>query len=350
MSDAVLVREESPYKRQRTLEETWAMPTRRDTVATSRATPDDAAVESRASSETVCVDLFCGCGGWSMGAKAAGHRVVLAIDDDPVALRVHAQNHPACAHVRMRLGAAQEDRVVALIDSHRRAGCKLHLHGSPPCQAFSAMRNLTKGRSERVGMTLVEWFIALVGRVQPDTWSFEEVSMPSVRAYLTRQQVAFDEFDFSLYGVPQTRRRILAGTPRLVAAMKQDASLRVHQRATPASALAATMPARAWYVRASGGRAPAASKTRKDDEGRWINESARWARRVQVPTWTLLCTAKPVWLSERFKTIRVFSRRELCRTQTFPDAFRIRCSEMDAVRLIGNALPPLVAKKLMRAV
>ena len=352
-------------QRQCTLEGSWGVQAVREPVTQLERRPQQAraqqaqeqqhqrqeptavtAVVDAMPGEVVCVDLFCGCGGWSTGAAQAGHRIVLAIDTDPAALSVHRQNHKGCTHVRMKLGSGTEERLRELIRRHHPDGTRLHVHGSPPCQAFSAMRNLTKGRCSDTGMELVEWYIGFVKSLRPDSWSFEQVCMPRVREYLTEQDVCFHEFNFEEYGVPQTRRRTLGGTPSLIEDMKTNPAHKTDARTAPSTVLR-TMPTRARYVRASGGKKPPASQTVRTADGGWHNPEARWARSVDEPTWTLLCACKPVWLCARYRTIRVFTRREICTIQTFPPDYKIRCDEADAVRIIGNCVPPLIARKLM---
>ena len=108
------------------------------------------------------VDLFAGCGGFSCGAGEAGCQVVLAVDWDSVALAYHKHNHQSCKHVCMTLGADSEDRLLLEIQRCVPAGRRWHLHGSPPCQALSAMRNILHGRDRSVGMGLVRWFVDFV--------------------------------------------------------------------------------------------------------------------------------------------------------------------------------------------
>ena len=50
---------------------------------------------------------------------------------------------------------------------------------------------------------------------------------------------------------------------------------------------------------------------------------------------------------EQARTITV---REAARLQTFPDDYQFDCSQTDAFKMIGNAVPPLFAKKLAYAV
>ncbi len=41
-----------------------------------------------------CIDLFCGCGGFSLGMERAGFTVLAAIDFDPEAISVFKTNFP----------------------------------------------------------------------------------------------------------------------------------------------------------------------------------------------------------------------------------------------------------------
>lgn len=47
---------------------------------------------------------------------------------------------------------------------------------------------------------------------------------------------------------------------------------------------------------------------------------------------------------------RTITVREAARLQTFPDDFEFNCSQTDAFKMIGNAVPPLFARKLANAV
>ena len=76
------------------------------------------------------VDMFCGCGGASEGARLAGYDVVLAVDSWEDALIVHARNHPHTAHLCMEL-PSDSQLPLPLPGEH------WHLHGSPPCTRVS---------------------------------------------------------------------------------------------------------------------------------------------------------------------------------------------------------------------
>lgn len=163
------------------------------------------------------VDLFCGCGGFSLGAKAAGHRIAVAVDCWEPALAVHQANHPSTIHLNRELGAdlhyggrrgveafAQELREIV---PEIAAGEPWHLHGSPPCQELSTAN---PGGDRGEGLRLVLWFLELVGLMDPPSWSMEQV--PTVARLLPvgtpGRERKLNAADFN---VPQTRKRTFLG-------------------------------------------------------------------------------------------------------------------------------------------
>ena len=297
-----------------TLYELWGCRTVRPRVTITRA---EQPAEQDDSEKVLVVDLFCGCGGFSVGASQAGHRVVLAVDCDDVALAYHRANHRACTHVRMKLGTHSEERLVALIRDHVPSAKKWHLHGSPPCQLFSSMRNVKKGKDHAAGMCLVEWYLDLVQRLRPDTWSFENVRSPAIRQIFEERGIAHGNFAFARYGVPQTRTRCLAGSAEMIKAFREDLMLRVDVPRTPQDCL--NPPPEAALIRASGGK-----------------NVEYFYRRIDEPTWALLCACKPVYVAEDRSCVRVLTIRELLHLQTFPRSYK-----MDAhgcIRMLGCLL------------
>ena len=325
-----------PPKRVRdcTLQELWARCPRRQRVVEAAAAPRQEVEDTRIR----VVDLFCGCGGFSCGAEQAGHRVVLAVDCDKAALNYHKVNHINAKHALMVLGPETEERLLELIRAAVPEGAPWHLHGSPPCTLFSPMRNLTKGLAARTGMQLVEWYIGFVKRANPTTWTFENVRHRLIRDFMVQAKVEHGYFNFVHYGVPQTRKRCLAGTKAIIKRFSTDRRLLVTQPRTPRNVT--PIPQGASLVRASGGKC-----------------TAYFYRSVDEPTWALLCACKPVWASAQRKCVGVMRVREILRIQTFPDTYRMGSkgilgsfgTEGDRVRLVGNAVPPLIASKLMQA-
>jgi DNA (cytosine-5)-methyltransferase 1 len=85
------------------------------------------------------VDLFCGCGGFSLGLKRTGLNCVAAIDSDPTAIRTYKQNFPHVKHVlEQDLTTFTAENLRALIGQ-----VKVDLIvGGPPCQGFSKVRKV----------------------------------------------------------------------------------------------------------------------------------------------------------------------------------------------------------------
>lgn len=78
------------------------------------------------------VDLFCGCGGFSLGAHKAGLKTNVAFDIDPILTSSFERNFPDTKLVLTDLSKADG----ALIE--REAGGRVDgVFGGPPCQAFS---------------------------------------------------------------------------------------------------------------------------------------------------------------------------------------------------------------------
>ena len=150
------------------------------------------------------IDLFCGGGGFSEGAKQAGARVVLAVDNWEPALTVHHANHPEVETLQLELGGSIVETAVILRERLTK-GSHFHLHGSPPCQALSNASNTDPAK----GMRLVNWFLELVDYMKPDSWSMENVKPVAKRLPEGTPWVYLNAADF---GVPQTRERTFAGT------------------------------------------------------------------------------------------------------------------------------------------
>jgi site-specific DNA-cytosine methylase len=133
------------------------------------------------------VDLFCGVGGFSEGARLAGHRVVLAVDSNECALDAHKLNHPSAVH---ELATLPAENLQQLLPS---AGTKWHLHGSPPCTKLSRAGGTNRSVSDRAErLFLVNWFLNFVAEVGCTTWSMEQVAQEDVLEELAARKKATD--------------------------------------------------------------------------------------------------------------------------------------------------------------
>lgn len=168
------------------------------------------------------VDLFCGIGGASEGARQAGLKVALAVDSCPKALKAHRKNHQEAMHMCLELPPRAP---LPLPTSGR-----WHLHGSPSCQKLSHANQGVSDDDRRDALGVVRWFIHFALQSKAETWTMEEVAQPAVvelvREFMApgapnRSRVDFEIVKADHFGVPQRRKRLIAGSPRLIAALRR---------------------------------------------------------------------------------------------------------------------------------
>ena len=148
------------------------------------------------------VDAYCGTGGWSAGAVAAGCMPVLGIDNDHAPLQLWAAN---CAPHGGRAACATlgtDERV-----DWPEAAPDLHVHLSPPCTSLSKARaGSASAASVAAALDGVRAAVELVLERGDASWSLENVATPAVvacvRALAERHpaRVAFVVLDAADYG------------------------------------------------------------------------------------------------------------------------------------------------------
>ena len=203
-------------------------------------------------------DLFCGCGGLSIGIKRAAEAVgarptfLLAVDVDASALSVYVQNLRPLRGVRqnfetlvdytMPAGGVTRDCASVYLDDaiESVAGTVDIVVAGPPCEGNSNFNNVTRRSDYRNGMYIdaVVAGIALgakvlvIENVPMVKRSFQDVVNRSLRlldeaGYCVRE----NEFDLlaSEFGAPQDRRRhfLIAGKNGRSLAMSDLSSLKL---------------------------------------------------------------------------------------------------------------------------
>lgn len=150
-------------------------------------------------------DLFCGCGGLSLGAQKAGMDVVIAYDNWDAALAVYNSNF---SHKAEKEDISNIDKIVDIIKVLSCDG----IIGGPPCQDFSSAghrkegdrANLTKAFSSIVSMVKCKFFIMEnVSRTMKSN-TFHQARDTFKKAGYGLTEVVLDA---SLCGVPQSRKR-----------------------------------------------------------------------------------------------------------------------------------------------
>lgn len=152
------------------------------------------------------VDLFCGCGGMSLGFMKAGYDIQLSIDSWDKAVEIYSKNF---THNVMEMDLTEEQLAVGEI-------IKIQpdiIIGGPPCQDFSSAgkRDESLGRAD-----LTYHYANIVTAVKPKYFVMENVSRIKSSAILSDIVKQFKEkgygltaaiLDASYCGVPQARTR-----------------------------------------------------------------------------------------------------------------------------------------------
>lgn len=153
------------------------------------------------------VDLFCGCGGLSLGFQNAGYSIAAAFDNWEEAIEIYKKNfnHPI---IKKDLSDSFH------IDDIKKYNPDMII-GGPPCQDFSSAghRDETLGRAD-----LTISYANIVCQIKPQFFLMENV--PTIQKS-TKLSIVLDMFkeagygisrrvlDASLCGVPQARKRFI---------------------------------------------------------------------------------------------------------------------------------------------
>ena len=167
------------------------------------------------------IDLFAGAGGFSLGMKKAGIKVLAAVEKDKYAAQTYRANHRDTILIEQDI---QKITAESLLEAARLKKGELDiLFGGPPCQAFSF---ISKSRSlDNPKSKLMHEFIRMVEGIQPRIFYIENV--PGLFAYKDFFIFLMEKLekcgyvvrclmmDAVSYGVPQFRKRIFIQGTRL---------------------------------------------------------------------------------------------------------------------------------------
>ena len=282
------------------------------------------------------IDLFCGMGGFSQGAIDAGAKVILSVDSWDYAVKVHIENHPDVKIIKMELGHPSHYRMFKrLVDEYRAKGYHVHIHGSPPCQALS---NASR-RDASEGMPLVLWFLDLVERCDPDSWSMENVVPVRKRLPEGTPSVVLNSADF---GVAQTRRRCYAGEGWVA-----DPS---HSKEGWLGVID-VLPHLNELALMDSGRASAITTGINPRTGKKEGGSGPLFREVNQPSYTVMSSPRVLRTDEPQK-IRSLTLPETLILQGFNPDYKLDSAKTQKNRwtMVGNAVPPPVAAAVIRGI
>jgi len=164
------------------------------------------------------IDLFCGAGGLTRGLLDAGINVCLGVDIDPACQFPYESNNAVPFLLKDVRSLTRRD-----INARLYGGDISLLAGCAPCQAFSTY-NVRRGHKIPNKFSLVRTFAGIVADVKPDIVTMENVPYLTGKSVfrdlvqtlvINDYDVWNDIVDVRLFGVPQTRRRLVLLASRL---------------------------------------------------------------------------------------------------------------------------------------
>lgn len=159
-----------------------------------------------------CIDLFCGCGGLSLGFERAGFTILLGIDVWQDAVTTFNYNHKKSKGICKDLSKLSPWE----IESELNDNTVDFIMGGPPCQGFSvAGKRIVDDERNK----LYKNFVRFVEYFEPKAFMMENVpNILSIGGGTVKDSIVKDFSDLgykvvyktltaSDYGVPQNRRR-----------------------------------------------------------------------------------------------------------------------------------------------
>lgn len=334
------------------------------------------------------IDLFCGCGGLSQGFIEAGYNVVLGIDYWKDAIETFTFNHKNSKGLiaNLSIETPQEISEKTQID-------KVDLIiGGPPCQGFSiaGKRIVNDERNQ-----LYKSFVSFVGFYNPSIFLMENVpNIISINKGIVKDTIIsdFERLGYTVvhkvllaseFGVPQNRKRaFFVGTkngkefifpkPTYQEFISSEEAISDLTEHSIVDGTKYPMDAKSDYQRimrkdskvifnheaTNHNDKTAQIISMVPDGGNYKNLpiGLQKTRNVNI-AWTRLNSQKPSFTIDtghrhhfHYKYNRVPTVRESARIQSFSDNFIFLGTKTSQYKQVGNAVPPLLAKKIAESI
>ena len=330
------------------------------------------------------IDLFCGCGGFSLGFERAGFNVLLGIDVWDDALTTFKHNHKNSDTLQADLSVISPEQIQPLLKNQKIDV----IIGGPPCQGFSVAG---KRIVDDIRNKLYKNFVRFVEFFKPKAFVMENVpNIFSIGGGKVKKSIIkdFTELGYSIeykvltasdYGVPQNRRRaffvgFLNGhkfefpKPFETDKVTSFEALSDLPEYSVLDGEPYPMDAKSSYqklMRFQSDRLYNHQTTIHNqktiniislvpDGGNYKNLpiDLQETRKVHI-AWTRLNSRKPSFTIDtghnhhfHYSFNRVPTVRESARLQSFPDDFIFFGNKGSQLKQVGNAVPPLLAQEI----
>lgn len=294
------------------------------------------------------IDLFAGAGGFSTGATMAGCDVVWAANHWPEAVEVHASNHPGTLHACQDLH--QTDwRTVPAHDL---------LMASPACQGHSRARGKEKPHHDALRSTA--WAVVSAAEYhKPAVVIVENVPEFAKWALYPAWCSAMHALGYALapmildsadHGVAQHRRRLFIVGTRT----EHPIELRLPELAHVGADNVIDFEAGRWSQVNKPGRSDRTlgriASGREAFGSRFLTAyfgNEYGGRSLSRPLGTL--TTKDRYAVIDGDRMRMLSVDESRKAMGFPDDYLLPVNHADAIKMLGNAVVPVVARDVINA-
>ena len=287
------------------------------------------------------IDLFCGCGGLSLGFEQAGANIVFAADYWEPALEVYKANFSHRPHL-LDLASESAKKIISSHDADI-------IIGGPPCQDFSSA-GPNQNESDRA--SLYSRFVDIVAECSPQYVVIENVTRVRHSSIFRSSWERLKELgygrtsaiiDAAFVGVPQFRKRLFVICCRGEADdfLNERLDRDLQDSPTTLREYFGDGLNTDYYFRVP------------------TNYKRRGVFSVDSPSMTIRAVDRPippgyprhpedpVAIEEG---VRAFTIEERKRIQTFPDNFVLQGSNTNKNKMVGNAVPPLMARYVANAV
>lgn len=282
-----------------------------------------------------CVDLFCGCGGMSLGFEKAGYDVKAAFDLWDPAIRVYAANFK---HPVIKQDLSKIDETVSKIQEFSPD----LIVGGPPCQDFSTAGHQDESRGRAI---LSVYYSRIISVIKPRYFVMENVA--NIRTSNAFKEVLSNfkaagygltqrVLDAAYCGVPQTRKRMFVvgalGAEDDFLAGEIDKAIAKNPMSIH-DYLGDALGTEYYF------RVP-------------TNYTRRGVFSIYEPSMTIRAVDRPIPSGYKgnandsvpLSQARCLTPKERSYIQTFPKSFKLVGCKTDQNMMIGNAVPVNLAK------
>lgn len=297
------------------------------------------------------IDLFAGAGGTTTGAKMAGVEMVWAANHNPTAVEYHALNHPEVIHACQDLQQADW----SLVPEHD------IVFASPCCQGHSRAagkkrRSIKADLSRSTAWAVVSCLeahrspIAIIENVA-DFLKWELFRPWELAMNALGYTLSFNHVNASQFSIPQNRKRLFIVATRSKSPIKLQ--LPKYDLVSARSIIDLSLDGHQWDLVTN--RVEALQKRvangRKEFGDIFLDAAygtEKGGRSLDKPLGTVTTVNKhSLVIGDKIRPLTV---KEQARAQSFDDSYQWPESKTLTKMMIGNAVPPVMAREITKAV